>query len=87
MAGVKMIKLATGSMPQLGFGTWRSEPGKVKKAVEVAIGAGYRHIDAAWIYGNENEVGEGMQSAMKEHGLERKDVFVTSKLWSTFQHP
>lgn len=84
MAGVKMIKLASGSMPQLGFGTWRSEPGKVKKAVEVAIAAGYRHIDAAWIYGNEAEVGAGIASSLKQHNLAREDLWVTSKLWSKY---
>lgn len=82
MASVKMIKLASGSMPQLGLGTWRSDTGLVKKAVEVAIATGYRHIDAAWIYGNEREVGDGLSTAMAAHNLKREDVFVTSKLWS-----
>ena len=83
MSSVRMIKLASGSsMPQLGFGTWRSEPGKVQKAVEVAIAAGYRHIDAAWIYGNEVEVGNGIGNAMRQHNLKREDLWITSKLWS-----
>lgn len=87
MSSVKMIKLASGSMPQLGFGTWRSEPGKVKTAVQVAIAAGYRHIDAAWIYGNEAEVGAGISESLKEHGLDRSSLWVTSKLWNNFHEP
>lgn len=87
MSSVKAIKLASGSMPQLGFGTWRSEPGKVKAAVQVAIASGYRHIDAAWIYGNEAEVGAGISESLKEHGLDRSSLWVTSKLWNNFHDP
>lgn len=76
------FKLNTGAeIPAVGLGTWRSEPGEVRKAVAYALKDGYRHIDAALIYGNENEVGQGI----KDSGVPRKDIFITSKLWNTDQ--
>jgi len=79
------IKLNTGaSIPAVGLGTWQSKPNEVAEAVEVALKAGYRHVDGAWIYGNENEVGEGIRKA----GVPREDIFITAKLWGTFhQNP
>lgn len=52
----------------------------MSKAVEAALKAGYRHIDCAWAYGNENEVGEGIKAS----GVPRSEIFIVSKLWSTF---
>jgi glycerol 2-dehydrogenase (NADP+) len=78
------FKLNTGaSIPAVGLGTWQSAPGEVAAAVEHALKSGYRHIDAAFIYQNENEVGEGLKKAFAS-GIKREDVFVTSKLWCTF---
>lgn len=55
-AGTDQLKLNTGAtIPTLGLGTWQSKPNEVAKAVETALKAGYRHIDAAYIYGNEDE--------------------------------
>lgn len=48
-----------------------------------ALKSGYRHIDAAFVYGNENEVGQGLKEAF-DSGIKREDVFVTSKLWCTY---
>ncbi|KAI6867847.1 Aldo/keto reductase [Hortaea werneckii] len=77
------FKLNTGAqIPAVGLGTWKSAPGEVTKAVAYALKDGYRHIDAALIYGNENEVGQGI----KDSGVAREEIFITSKLWNT-HHP
>lgn len=49
-----------------------------------AIEVGYRHVDAAYCYGNEDEVGEGLKAALSSGRVRREDVFVTTKLWCTY---
>ncbi len=67
-------------IPQLGFGVFQIEPEKTKDATLAAIEVGYRHIDTAEMYGNEKEVGE----AVRASGVDRGDLFVTSKLNNSF---
>ncbi|EMD35639.1 hypothetical protein CERSUDRAFT_157524 [Gelatoporia subvermispora B] len=73
----KSVKLNTGAeMPVFGLGTWKSQPGAVEKAVEVALKAGYRHVDTAAAYANEREVGLGIKAS----GVPREEIFLTTKL-------
>lgn len=74
----------------LGLGTWRSEPGQVQNIVREAIlNCGYRHFDGAWIYQNENEVGNGIHEAIEQSQgkIKREDIFVTTKLWNQVRSP
>ncbi|CAN8066042.1 unnamed protein product [Agarophyton chilense] len=75
------------AFPQLGLGTWKSPPGVVSSIIEKAIEVGYRAIDCACDYGNEEEVGQGIQDGLKSTSLSRQDLFVTSKLWNTYHRP
>ncbi len=68
-------------IPQLGFGVWRLPPAETQQAVATALRAGYRHIDTATLYGNE----EGVGTAVRESGLDRDAVFVTTKVWNSDQ--
>ncbi|MDP9862802.1 MULTISPECIES: aldo/keto reductase [Streptosporangium] len=81
MTEIPDIRLDNGvEIPQLGFGTYQIEPDKTEEAVRTALDVGYRHIDTAEMYGNEKQVG----AAVRASGLDRGDVFVTSKLGNGF---
>lgn len=73
------------SISAVGFGTFLINQENVAPAVRTALSLGYRHIDTAAVYGNEEGVGEGIRAALKEHGLNRQDIFVTTKLWPGFE--
>ncbi|WNG39149.1 aldo/keto reductase [Archangium violaceum] len=77
------VKLNNGvELPRLGLGVFRAPRGQVtRQAVLSALSAGYRHIDTARIYGNERDVG----AAVRDSGLPREDIFVTTKLWNEDQ--
>ena len=84
MSVVPTIPLNDGNtIPQLGFGVFQIEPQDTAEAVREALRVGYRHIDTAQMYGNEREVGEGIRAS----GLDRGDIFVTSKLNNSFHEP
>src|SRR5712672_2232868 len=84
MSDVPSIELNTGArIPQLGFGVFQIPPNETAEAVKAAIKIGYRHIDTAEMYGNEKEVGQGVRDA----GLDRADVYITSKLNNGFHKP
>jgi len=74
-------------MPALGLGTWKSEPDEVYRAVRSAIEVGYRHIDCAAIYLNEEEVGRALTDAFRAGDATREEVWVTSKLWNDSHAP
>ncbi|MES2023573.1 MAG: aldo/keto reductase [Patescibacteria group bacterium] len=80
----KLILNTGASIPILGLGTWNSPVEEVGKAVEYAIlNCGYRHIDCAFVYHNEKEVGETLKNIFNSNKIKREEIFITSKLWST----
>ncbi|KAJ3763244.1 Aldo/keto reductase [Lentinula raphanica] len=81
---VPLIKLNNGiEIPSIGLGTWQSSPEEVIAAVAYALKeAGYRHVDCAWGYNNEKEVGEGI----RQSGVPRSEIFITSKVWGTYHN-
>lgn len=73
------------TLPVVGLGTWQSAAdGSVYRAVRDALDAGYRHLDCAFIYGNEEEIGRAISDAIKEGVLTREELWVTSKIWLTY---
>ncbi|CAL4119158.1 unnamed protein product, partial [Meganyctiphanes norvegica] len=85
--GVPSLTFNNGKkMPIIGLGTWnfwQGESGQVGNAVKTAIEAGYRHIDCAHVYKNEEEIGQAIRDKIKDGTVKREDLFVTSKLWQT----
>ncbi|MCW2812356.1 MAG: 2,5-didehydrogluconate reductase [Friedmanniella sp.] len=84
MTAVPDLRLNNGhTIPQLGFGVFQIDPAETADAVRQALEIGYRHIDTAEMYQNEKGVGEGVRAS----GLDRSEVFVTSKLNNGFHEP
>ncbi|XP_067856087.1 aldo-keto reductase family 1 member D1-like isoform X2 [Heptranchias perlo] len=78
------------SIPGIGLGTFSSDKlvkGDVVEAVKAGIEIGYRHLDGALMYGNEDEVGEAIRAKIADGTVKREDIFYTSKLWMTYLSP
>ncbi|HYK69467.1 MAG TPA: aldo/keto reductase [Streptosporangiaceae bacterium] len=75
-AQVPSVRLPAGRMPQVGFGTWKLRGDQARAAVTAALSVGYRHIDTATMYGNEQEVGDALAAS----DVDRSDVFLTTKI-------
>ncbi|ESZ91178.1 reductase-like protein [Sclerotinia borealis F-4128] len=86
-----LIKLNNGvQMPALGFGTFANEGsvGETHKAVVAALNAGYRHLDCAWFYQNEGEVGTGVREFLAANpSVKRSDIFIVTKVWNHLHDP
>jgi D-xylose reductase len=81
----KSIKLSSGAhLPAVGFGFWKVDRPVASDVTREAIQVGYRHLDCACDYGNEAEVGKGIQQAIADGLCTREDLWVTSKLWNTY---
>lgn len=91
MVDSPLIKLNNGQlMPALGFGTFASvgSSGETHRAVVAALEAGYRHLDCAWFYDNEDEVGTGIKQFLGAHpAVKREELFVVTKVWQNNHEP
>src|ERR1043165_6853228 len=72
------LETALTRMPRLGFGTWPMTGGECRAAVESALALGYRHLDTAEMYANEEEVGDAIAAS----GIPRNELHVTTKAWN-----
>ncbi|KAM5341731.1 hypothetical protein ACJ41O_014762 [Fusarium nematophilum] len=88
---MSMFTLNNGiQIPGLGFGTFANEgaKGETYKAVSCALKVGYRHLDCAWFYHNEGEVGDAVRDFLKQNpSVKRADIFITTKVWNHLHEP
>jgi diketogulonate reductase-like aldo/keto reductase len=77
----------SGAIPTVGFGTLIPDALATKQATKAALEVGFRHLDCAERYRNEEAVGDAMQEAFKAGTVQREDLFVTTKLWNTNHRP
>jgi diketogulonate reductase-like aldo/keto reductase len=77
----------SGAIPALGFGTLIPDPLATKEATKTALETGFRHFDCSERYRNEQAVGDAMQAVFKAGMVQRKDVFVTTKVWNNNHRP
>ncbi|EHA49459.1 Glycerol 2-dehydrogenase (NADP(+)) [Pyricularia oryzae] len=87
----KTFKLNNGvEIPAVGFGTFAAEgqPGQTYAATKAALEAGYRHLDCAWFYQNEDEIGNAIADFLKENpSVKREDLFICTKVWNHMHAP
>jgi diketogulonate reductase-like aldo/keto reductase len=83
----KIPTYGSGAIPAVGFGTLIPDPVATKQATRAAFEAGFRHLDCAERYRNEDAVGDAMQEAFKAGTLRREELFVTTKLWNSNHRP
>ena len=81
------LTYGSGAIPALGFGTLIPDPLATKQATKTALEVGFRHLDCAERYRNEEAVGDAMQTVLKAGMIRREEVFVTTKLWNTNHRP
>ena len=80
---MKYLAITTAdTIPALGLGTWKSNPGEIAQAVSTALKIGYRHIDCASIYQNQKEIGTALAAARNTKQVKREELWITSKLWN-----
>uniref|UniRef100_A0A4Y0BN98 Aldo_ket_red domain-containing protein n=1 Tax=Anopheles funestus TaxID=62324 RepID=A0A4Y0BN98_ANOFN len=85
---VPTVRLSNGyEIPVLGYGTYLALQGQCVELVKKAIDIGYRHIDTAYLYENEVEIGQAVRDKIAQGVIRREDIFVTTKLWNTFHDP
>jgi len=77
------------NIPVLGLGTSDGErkEGAFREAVKEAIKVGYRHIDTAYLYGTEKEIGEAIEDSIKKELVKREELFITTKVWMNYMRP
>ncbi len=80
---MQIVQAHGARIPQIGFGTMTLKDDVCVQAVKTALQLGYRHLDTAWFYGNEKEVGEGL----RQSGVKREEVFITTKVRETHLEP
>ncbi|MDP6415690.1 MAG: aldo/keto reductase, partial [Gammaproteobacteria bacterium] len=81
------IRVGSTDMPSVGLGLWKIDSTEVPDLIADAIEIGYRHLDSAADYGNEEAVGEGIAAALNDGLCRREELWVTSKLWNTYHRP
>src|SRR3954451_17595513 len=81
------LALGSGEIPAVGFGTLIPDPRATKEATKTALEVGFRHLDCAERYRNEEAVGDAIQEAFKAGTVRREDLFVTTKLWNSNHRP
>ncbi|XP_014273986.1 1,5-anhydro-D-fructose reductase [Halyomorpha halys] len=75
-----VLKHSSMKMPAIGFGTWQIKPEEIDTALNAAIDAGYRHIDTAYAYRNEDDIGTALKKMFESGKIKREDLFITTKL-------